>query len=138
MPLGRSRRFASRRMSYLVFGLILFAFAFFLLSPPPPTAPLTNDAKSEEDSSSKNGTSKYTMTDIKDGIKETLNKGKDSITKSILNPFRQPSHPPLRQKDDEYMGTSWWADWMWLAVPFSSSITLDEDRALLPPLPLAP
>lgn len=50
-----------------------------------------------------------------------------------LNPFRQPSHPPPRQKNDTFEESSWWADWKWL-VPYSSSLTLDEDRSLLPPL----
>lgn len=58
----------------------------------------------------------------------------DTISNSRLNPFRQPSHPPPRQKDDSFGGSSWWADWKWLSVPFSSSLTLDDDRALLPPL----
>lgn len=53
---------------------------------------------------------------------------------SVLNPFRQPSHPPPREKSDSFGESSWWADWKWLHVPFSSSLTLDEDRALLPPL----
>jgi hypothetical protein len=53
---------------------------------------------------------------------------------SVLNPFRQPSHPPPRDKSDTFGESSWWADWKWLHVPFSSSLTLDEDRALLPPL----
>ncbi|KAH7320218.1 hypothetical protein B0I35DRAFT_408907 [Stachybotrys elegans] len=56
------------------------------------------------------------------------------IGSSFLNPFRQPSHPPPRQKDDSYGGSSWWADWKWLSVPFSSSLTLDHDRTILPPL----
>lgn len=59
---------------------------------------------------------------------------RESLSKSALNPFRQPSHPPPRKENDEYGGSSWWSDWKWLAVPFSSSMTLDEDRALLPPL----
>jgi len=51
----------------------------------------------------------------------------------LTNPFRQPAHPPPRQKNDTYGEASWWADWKWL-VPFSSTLTLDEDRLLLPPL----
>ena len=58
----------------------------------------------------------------------------DTVSNSVLNPFRQQAHPPPRQKNDEYNGSSWWADWKWLSVPFSSSVTLDEDRALLPHL----
>lgn len=51
----------------------------------------------------------------------------------LFAPFRQPSHPPPRQKNDTFEESSWWADWKWL-TPFSSSLTLDEDRSLLPPL----
>ena len=58
----------------------------------------------------------------------------DSFSNSFLNPFRQNSHPPPRSAKDEYAGSSWLADWTWLKVPFSRSITVDDDRALLPPL----
>ncbi|KAG7285573.1 hypothetical protein NEMBOFW57_010202 [Staphylotrichum longicolle] len=51
-----------------------------------------------------------------------------------INPFKQPSHAPHRQKNDTD-GDSWWySDWNWLRMPFSSSVTLDENRALLPML----
>ncbi|KAK7208774.1 hypothetical protein V2G26_015952 [Clonostachys chloroleuca] len=62
----------------------------------------------------------------------------DYLKKSSLNPFRQPLHAPPPQKDDEYKGSSWWADWKWLSVPFSSYLTLDEDRSILPPLARRP
>lgn len=53
---------------------------------------------------------------------------------SKLNPFKQPSHAPPSQKNDTD-GDSWWyADWKWLSMPFSSSVTFDENRALLPVL----
>ncbi|KAK4175712.1 hypothetical protein QBC36DRAFT_240507 [Triangularia setosa] len=51
-----------------------------------------------------------------------------------LNPFKPPSHPPQRQKNDTDGESSWYSDWRWLTMPFSSSITLDEDRAVLPVL----
>ncbi|KAL2135799.1 hypothetical protein VTI74DRAFT_6865 [Chaetomium olivicolor] len=51
-----------------------------------------------------------------------------------LNPFRQPSHPPASQKNDTDGDAWWYADWTWLLMPFSSSVTLDENRALLPML----
>ncbi|OAA67276.1 hypothetical protein SPI_01852 [Niveomyces insectorum RCEF 264] len=57
---------------------------------------------------------------------------------SSLNPFRPKSHAPPRQKDDSHEGSTWFADWKWLSTPFSSSFTLDESRALLPPLPDRP
>ncbi|AEO71067.1 uncharacterized protein THITE_2123053 [Thermothielavioides terrestris NRRL 8126] len=65
-----------------------------------------------------------------------------SIPKSLkspwmnrLNPFRPPSHAPARQKNDTDGESVWYADWSWLLMPFSSSVTLDENRALLPVLP---
>jgi hypothetical protein len=64
-----------------------------------------------------------------------------SIPKSLkspwvnkLNPFKQPSHPPAIQKSDTDGDSVWYADWSWLLHPFSSSVTLDENRALLPVL----
>lgn len=58
----------------------------------------------------------------------------DSLSKSALNPFRQSAHPPPSQQNDRYAGSWWWADWKWLSVPFSSSVTLDPQRTLLPHL----
>lgn len=43
-------------------------------------------------------------------------------------------HRPPHQKNSHYNGTSWLADERWLSAPFSSSITLDNERVLLPPL----
>lgn len=51
-----------------------------------------------------------------------------------LNPWKQPSHPPPRQKNDSDGETNWYANWRWLTIPFSSSVTLDENRSLLPDL----
>lgn len=52
---------------------------------------------------------------------------------SILNAFRASGHPPPVQKNSTSGDSSWYSDWSWLS-PFSSSVTLDENRALLPPL----
>ncbi len=57
---------------------------------------------------------------------------------SSLNPFGPKPHAPPRQKDDSHEDSSWFSDWKWLSTPFSSSFTLDENRALLPPLPERP
>ena len=68
------------------------------------------------------------------GHKFSMPKSLKSPWMNKLNPFKQPSHPPHRQKDDTD-GDSWWySDWNWLRMPFSSSVTLDENRALLPML----
>lgn len=47
--------------------------------------------------------------------------------------YRTSSHKPPEQQNSTSGGASWYSDWTWLN-PFSSSITLDEDRAVLPPL----
>ena len=51
--------------------------------------------------------------------------------------FRTSSHKPPEQRNSSSGETSWYSDWTWLN-PFSSSITLDENRAVLPPLTLRP
>jgi len=55
----------------------------------------------------------------------------------LHNPFRPQAHPPPVQKNSTWGDASWFSDWKWLN-PFSSTVTLDEDRALLPPLEIRP
>ncbi|KAL1305151.1 hypothetical protein AAFC00_002075 [Neodothiora populina] len=51
-----------------------------------------------------------------------------------LNPFRAPAHaPPPEQANSTSGEARWFSDFKWMN-PFSSSITLDENRAVLPPL----
>ena len=47
--------------------------------------------------------------------------------------FQKSAHKPPTQKDSYHAGSSWYSDWKWLN-PFSSSITLDQDRIVLPHL----
>jgi hypothetical protein len=47
--------------------------------------------------------------------------------------FRTSSHKPPEQRNSTSGESSWYSDWTWLN-PFSSSITLDENRSVLPPL----
>ncbi|KXJ97175.1 hypothetical protein Micbo1qcDRAFT_155980 [Microdochium bolleyi] len=61
----------------------------------------------------------------------------NSISSGLLAPFRPPAHAPPVQKNSTYEGSSWYSNWNWRS-PFSSSITLDENRSLLPPLPERP
>ena len=56
-----------------------------------------------------------------------------TLSPSILNPFRQAAHAPPVQKNSTSGEASWYSNWNWLS-PFSSSVTLDENRSLLPPL----
>ena len=63
-----------------------------------------------------------------------------SISKlpKLYNPFARPSHKPPVQANSTNGQSSWFSDWKW-KHPFSSTITLDENRAVLPPLrPRAP
>ncbi|PQE17351.1 hypothetical protein CJF31_00005773 [Rutstroemia sp. NJR-2017a BVV2] len=56
---------------------------------------------------------------------------------SILNPFRPAAHAPPVQKNSTNGESKWYSNWNWLS-PFSSSVTLDENRSLLPPLAKRP
>ncbi|KAJ5149631.1 hypothetical protein N7448_001209 [Penicillium atrosanguineum] len=52
-----------------------------------------------------------------------------------LPSFRAPSHEaPLEQTNSTSGESKWFSTWEWLN-PFSSAITLDEGRSVLPPLP---
>ena len=53
------------------------------------------------------------------------------------NPFRPPVHEPPIQRNSTSGEAKWFNDWKWLN-PFSSSITLDENRSVLPPLHTRP
>ena len=57
---------------------------------------------------------------------------------SHLNPFKQPAHAPPRQSNDTDGEASWYSHYRWLTTPFSSSMTLDENRSLLPILEKRP
>lgn len=59
----------------------------------------------------------------------------DSLPKipANFNPFRAPSHkPPPEQANSTSGDAKWFSDFKW-QNSFSSSITLDEDRSVLPP-----
>jgi hypothetical protein len=49
------------------------------------------------------------------------------------NPFKDLAHQPPVQSNSTNGETSWYSNWNWRR-PFSSSVTLDENRSLLPPL----
>ncbi|CZT13050.1 uncharacterized protein RCO7_04255 [Rhynchosporium graminicola] len=65
--------------------------------------------------------------------KMSLPKIPKKLSPSILNPFRPAAHAPPVQKNSTSGEASWYTNWNWLS-PFSSSVTLDENRSLLPPL----
>jgi hypothetical protein len=112
---GRPIRVSPRRISFLLVSVGLFAlFTLFITLP---------NSIPQGPSLSK------TLADHKISIPKIHN----PFSSSILNPFRAASHAPPVQKNSTYGGSSWYSDWNWRS-PFSSSVTLDENRSLLPPL----
>ncbi|KAL4976627.1 hypothetical protein BDW66DRAFT_159455 [Aspergillus desertorum] len=61
-----------------------------------------------------------------------------SLSDLHLPTFQPPAHtPPESQQDSSSGDSKWFSRWAWLN-PYSSSITLDENRSVLPPLPNRP
>ncbi|ROV92048.1 hypothetical protein VMCG_09534 [Cytospora schulzeri] len=106
-------RVSSRRVSVLLASLAIFA-VFSLLFTAPSSIP---------------GPS-LSMSDRKFSVSMPKWKSLPS-----WNPFKAPAHAPVRQANDTDGQSTWFSDWRWLAIPFSSSYTLDENRALLPVMP---
>jgi hypothetical protein len=52
---------------------------------------------------------------------------------TAFHPFHPAAHAPPVQENSTSGDASWYSNWNWLS-PFSSSVTLDENRSLLPPL----
>ncbi|KAK4042762.1 hypothetical protein C8A01DRAFT_33156 [Parachaetomium inaequale] len=107
-------RLGTRRISLLLVCLALFA-VFSLLFTLPGAIPASPSLRAA-------------------GNRFSIPKSFKSPWMSKLNPFKQPSHPPRLQKSDTDGDSVWYAAVDWLLMPFSSSITLDENRALLPVL----
>lgn len=113
-------RISPRRTAVLLAGIALFAL-FTLVFTLPKSIPAGPSL------------SKFT-----DGHRLSIPKlPKKLPSASILNPFRPAAHAPPVQKNSTSGDASWYTDWKWLS-PFSSSVTLDENRSLLPPLPERP
>ena len=49
-----------------------------------------------------------------------------------LNPFKIPAHAPPEQPNSTSGDTRWYSSWKW-QNPFSSSVTFEEGRSVLPP-----
>ncbi len=56
-----------------------------------------------------------------------------SVPNSLRWSFQHSAHKPPEQSNSTHDGSSWYSDYKWLN-PFSSSVTFDEDRVVLPPL----
>jgi len=72
-----------------------------------------------------------TVADLSQGVKQVLALPK---LPDLYTPFGPTAHKPPEQADSSDGGTKWYSDLKWLN-PFSSETTLDDERALLPPLP---
>lgn len=70
---------------------------------------------------------------VKEKMEGNLEKIAEHIPASIQHPFAGSSHKPPVQDNSTSGESSWFSDWKW-RHPFSSSVTLDENRAVLPPL----
>ena len=71
--------------------------------------------------------------DVKDAAQHIRRPTLPKITvPNIRNPFRQAAHKPPVQRNSTSGEAKWHNDWHWLS-PFSDSITLEEDRSVLPP-----
>lgn len=109
-------RLSARRISVLLASLAIFA-VFSLLFTAPSSIPGPT----------------LSMSDHKFGLPSV---SLPQQWKSAWNPFRPLAHAPPRQKNDTDGDSTWYSDWRWLAIPFSSSYTLDEDRTMLPVMPV--
>lgn len=77
-----------------------------------------------------------TVADITEKAHQVADKFPRPKIPKLYNPFGDVAHePPEEQENSSHGDTKWYSDLKWLQNPFSSSVTLDENRALLPPLP---
>jgi hypothetical protein len=104
-----------RRFQVLGGFLALFCFALILFGPP----------------------TRVDHVPTREEIKEKVEDIKDTVTHpkvpDRLNPFAPSVHKPPIQDNTTSGSISWYNNWKW-RNPFSSTITLDENRAVLPPL----
>ncbi|KAF2116491.1 hypothetical protein BDV96DRAFT_491203 [Lophiotrema nucula] len=114
------------RRFQLLFSFILFLIVYFALYGPPATSDLPSYQDAYEGA--------------KDFVKDPhLPSLQDVPTVPNINPFAPSAHKPPVQPNSTtssstYRGAvEWLSDFKW-RNPFSSSITLDENRAVLPPL----
>ncbi|KAL1890917.1 hypothetical protein Cpir12675_005183 [Ceratocystis pirilliformis] len=112
----------TKQLPLLLSALLMLILFSIFVNEPHNVAPAGSDAKKPDNEPTTEH--KFMLPTVPNPFHDVTN---------VLNPFRAPVHAPPRQKNDTDGESSWWSDWKWL-VPFSSSLTLDEDRSLLPPL----
>lgn len=106
-------------LAIIVFvGLLLFIFSSSPVPEPEPSA------EGEKDKQEPSGPRKFLSVP-----------SLPSLPEFHLPSFRPPSHEAPPEQTNSTSGESkWFSNWEWLN-PFSSAITLEEDRSVLPPLP---
>ncbi|KAK3387457.1 ARS binding protein 2-domain-containing protein [Podospora didyma] len=121
-------RFGSRHLSLLLVVISLFA-VFSLLFTLPSSVPGPNLQVAVNKSSSSHKWSIYSSFKSRTFKSPWIHK---------ISPFSQKAHVPERQANDTYGETSWYSNFKWLSQPFSSSVTHDENRQVLPVAPRRP
>ncbi|KMU77276.1 hypothetical protein CISG_06317 [Coccidioides immitis RMSCC 3703] len=109
----------SYRSSGLFTVIVFFAILLLILSTTPEPAKLTANLEDKAGS-------------LAEYIPRPKLPKLDDFRFNLLPPA---AHKPPEQKNSTGGGSKWYSHWQWLN-PFSSSITLDEDRSVLPPLRL--
>jgi hypothetical protein len=102
-----------RRFSRYVFvgAVFLISIVIFTISSKPSTSALNDPAT----------------------YKEALRESISTLNVPFRFTFQKSAHKPPQQKNSTHGDSSWYSDWTW-QNPFSSSVTLDEERIVLPPL----
>ncbi|KAI9718634.1 MAG: hypothetical protein M1828_006642 [Chrysothrix sp. TS-e1954] len=77
-----------------------------------------------------------TVAEISETAHEAAHHALEVIPKSAKqwNPFSQNVHEPPEQANSTHGDTKWYSHWNWMN-PFSSLVSLDEQRAVLPTVP---
>lgn len=68
---------------------------------------------------------------LQEGVHQAVSEAQHVV--HHINPFNAPAHAPPEQANSSSGEAKWYSDWKW-KNPFSSSVVLDEERAVLPPL----
>jgi hypothetical protein len=74
---------------------------------------------------------------VTDHLPEAITNAHIPHLPQAINPFKPAAHKPPEQANSSIGETRWYIDWRW-RNPFSSTVTLDENRAVLPPLKQRP
>ena len=130
-------RMPPRRFQLLFVCVFLFLATLFTLGPPSPESIPTYDQVKE----AVKDPHLPDLSEIKDHIPKLPTELPDLPKLSVPDVFGPPAHKPPEQANSSasssYGAIKWFSDFNWKS-PFSHKITLDENRAVLPPLATRP